>query len=150
MQAADAGVRLVSRCRDGITAIADPNRLQQILLNLLTNAIKFTPPGGTIEVRCDSDGERTRIRVRDDGIGIESDQLQRIFSPFVQLDAAPISAATTARGVGLGLAISRDLARAMGGDVTAESTVGIGSVFTINLAAAAGVDVESEDAVPVV
>jgi PAS domain S-box-containing protein len=150
VQAADAGVRLVSRCGDGVMAIADPNRLQQILLNLLTNAIKFTPPGGTIEIRCSSDGERTRILVRDDGIGIEAEQLQRIFSPFVQLDAAPISAATTARGVGLGLAISRDLARAMGGDVTAESTIGIGSVFTIDLPAAAGVDVESEDAVPVV
>jgi PAS domain S-box-containing protein len=148
VQAAEAGVRLVSQCADGVFAIADPNRLQQILLNLLTNAIKFTPPGGTIEIRCGSDGERTRIGVRDDGIGIEADQLQRIFSPFVQLDTAPV--ATTARGVGLGLAISRDLARAMGGDVTAESTVGIGSIFTIDLPAAAGVDVESEDAVPVV
>jgi len=145
VQAADAGVKLTSAGCDGVTAMADPNRLQQILLNLLTNAIKFTPPGGMIEIACSAEGERTRIRVRDNGIGIEPDQLQRIFSPFVQLDAGPVSQSTTARGVGLGLAISRDLARAMGGDVTAESTAGTGSVFTIDLPAATVVD----EAVPV-
>ncbi|MGA8808030.1 MAG: PAS domain-containing sensor histidine kinase [Thermoanaerobaculia bacterium] len=148
VQASEAGVRLVSACGDHVGAMADPNRLQQILLNLLTNAIKFTPPGGMIEISCSSDGERTRIRVRDNGIGIESDQLQRIFSPFVQLDAGLISPSSTPRGVGLGLAISRDLARAMGGDVTAESTAGSGSTFTIDLPAAT-VDAKSEDAVPV-
>jgi PAS domain S-box-containing protein len=149
VHATEAGIRLIFGCDDGVAAMADPNRLQQILLNLLTNAIKFTPPGGRIEIRCGSDGERTRIQVRDDGIGIEPDQLQRIFSPFVQLDAGPVSQAITSRGVGLGLAISRDLARAMSGDVTAESTVGTGSVFTIELPAAAAVDAMSEDAVPV-
>ena len=148
VQAEEAGITLTfSKC-DGIAAMADPNRLQQILLNLLTNAIKFTPPGGMIEIECSSDGERTRIRVRDNGIGIEADQLQRIFSPFVQLDAGPVSSSITARGVGLGLAISRDLARAMAGDVTAESTAGSGSIFTIDLPSAA-VDVKSDDAVPV-
>jgi len=149
VQAGEADIGLVSNGCDGVAAIADPNRLQQILLNLLTNAIKFTPPGGMIEIDCGSDGERTRIRVRDNGIGIEADQLQRIFSPFVQLDAAPVSSSITARGVGLGLAISRDLARAMGGDVTAESTAGTGSVFTIELPAAAAIDVKNEDSVPV-
>jgi PAS domain S-box-containing protein len=150
VQAEEAGIQLTSSgCGDGIAAMADPNRLQQILLNLLTNAIKFTPPGGMIEIGCSSDGERTRILVRDNGIGIEADQLQRIFSPFVQLDAGPVSSSITARGVGLGLAISRDLARAMGGDVTAESTAGTGSAFTIDLPAAAAVDAKKDDAVSV-
>jgi len=72
--------------------------------------------------------------VRDTGVGIPHDHLERIFDPFVQLDVQPYE--TTLRGVGLGLAISRDLARAMSGDLTAESVPGEGSVFTIDLAAA--------------
>lgn len=139
---AEAGLRLVSRnCGEELTVMADPNRLQQILLNLLTNAVKFTPPGGEIALECETDGERVRVRVRDNGIGIPPDQLQRIFTPFVQLDPATATGAAGAHGaartgVGLGLAISRDLARAMGGDVTAESAPGSGSTFTIDLPAA--------------
>jgi signal transduction histidine kinase len=87
-----------------------------------------------------------RIRVRDTGIGIEPDALQRVFSPFVQLGAA-LPRPSVSRGVGLGLAISRDLARAMGGDVTAESRIGTGSVFTIDLPAAFGSPLE-HDPVP--
>jgi PAS domain S-box-containing protein len=134
VQATDAGLQLtVSGCNDESAVLADPNRLQQILLNLLTNAIKFTPAGGAIELTCERSGERVLIRVRDTGIGIATEDLQRIFSPFVQLDSAPTTAPVASRGVGLGLAISRDLARAMNGDVTAESTPGAGSVFTIDL-----------------
>jgi PAS domain S-box-containing protein len=134
VQATDAGLQLTaSGCNDGIAVLADPNRLQQILLNLLTNAIKFTPAGGAIDLTCERSGERVLIRVRDTGVGIASEDVQRIFSPFVQLDSSPTSAPAATRGVGLGLAISRDLARAMNGDVTAESTPGAGSVFTIDL-----------------
>ncbi len=133
VQIGDAGLSLTTHGCDGDAAVlADPGRLQQVLLNLLTNAAKFTPPGGEIAVICESDGERVRIRVRDSGIGIAADHLQRIFSPFVQLESTP-GHDSASRGVGLGLAISRDLARAMDGDVTAESTEGKGSVFTIDL-----------------
>ncbi|MDQ3283518.1 MAG: PAS domain-containing sensor histidine kinase [Acidobacteriota bacterium] len=124
---------------DGAMVTADPDKLQQILLNLVTNAIKFTPPGGRISVDCERAGDRVRILVRDTGIGIAEADLQRIFSPFVQLDAAgsvarnPLGAP---RGVGLGLAISRDLAQAMHGDISAQSTPGHGSTFIVDLPAA--------------
>jgi PAS domain S-box-containing protein len=133
VQAIDAGLNLaIAECGDGVSVVADPDRLQQILLNLLTNAIKFTPRGGLVAVDCQPDDGLVRIRIRDTGIGIPSDHLQRIFSPFVQLAAIP---GTSSRGVGLGLAISRELARAMHGDVTADSTPGAGSIFTIELPA---------------
>ena len=118
-------------CQDAVIVHADPDRLQQILLNLLTNAIKFTSPGGRISVECESEGERLRIRVRDTGVGIPAEALERVFDPFVQLDLPQTG--DSPRGVGLGLAISRDLARAMNGEVTVESTPGQGSVFTVDL-----------------
>jgi PAS domain S-box-containing protein len=142
VQATEAGLHFTLReCPPEIVATADPDRLQQILLNLLTNAVKFTPPGGEVAVWCDGDETSARIHVRDTGIGIPPEQLQHIFAPFVQLD--PTGAAR--RGVGLGLAISRDLARAMGGDVSVKSAPGEGSCFTIELAAPA---VITADAVP--
>lgn len=125
-------------CGDDLAASADPDRLQQVLLNLLTNAIKFTPPGGKVSVSCDRADDRVLIRVRDTGVGIARDQLEHIFDPFVQLSTQPED--PTQRGVGLGLAISRDLARAMGGELTADSTPGQGSVFTIDLPAALSVE----------
>ncbi|HJQ36314.1 MAG TPA: PAS domain-containing sensor histidine kinase [Thermoanaerobaculia bacterium] len=138
LQAAEAGLSLeIDECEAGFAVIADPHRLQQILLNLLTNAVKYTPAGGTIAVSCEGDPERVRIRVRDTGIGIAAEDLQRIFSPFVQIVAG---SAAAARGVGLGLAISRDLARAMHGEVTAESVPGAGSTFTIELPAGTVLD----------
>ena len=115
--------------------LADPDRLQQIVLNLLTNAIKYTRDGGQISVSCERAGDRVLIRVRDAGIGIPADQLERVFEPFVQL--APAVDSTT-HGVGLGLAISRELARAMNGELTVESVVGEGSVFTVDLPRAIG------------
>ena len=128
---ADAGLRLtVNACGEEIIVLADPDRLQQILLNLLTNAKKFTPAGGEIVVTCDGDEGRGRIRVRDTGIGIPEEQQSRIFTAFVQLGDGGEG---HVQGVGLGLAISRELARAMRGDVTVESTPGDGSTFTIDL-----------------
>jgi signal transduction histidine kinase len=115
----------------------DRNKIGQVLLNLLSNAVKFTPEGGRINVRvaAASDGEAfARVEVRDTGIGIPADRLEAIFQPFVQVDA---SRARTHEGTGLGLTISRDLARGMGGDLTAASTPGVGSIFTLTLSAAA-------------
>jgi PAS domain S-box-containing protein len=115
-------------------ARADRDKLQQILINLLTNAMKFTPPGGRVTV----DSARRPglmdvlfLRVRDTGIGIPAEKLESIFEPFVQVD---VSHARRAEGTGLGLAISRDLARGMGGDLRARSVPGQGSTFTLVLA----------------
>jgi signal transduction histidine kinase len=113
-----------------ITARADADKLQQVVLNVLANAIKFTPSGGTIAIECDATDDRVYVRVRDTGVGIPPDRLPFIFEPFVQGDRA---LNRPHEGVGLGLAISRDLARGMGGDLTVESVVGEGSVFTIAL-----------------
>ena len=114
--------------RDAV--LADHQRLVQILLNLVGNAIKFTPPGGQISVEAIADGSREHIHVRDNGVGIPPERLQSVFEPFVQVDDA---LTRTAAGAGLGLSISRDLARAMGGDITVESEFGHGSTFTIEL-----------------
>jgi len=113
-----------------IIMCADPERTQQILLNLLSNAVKFTDPGGAIDVRCEVLARRVAIHVRDSGHGIPAHKLESIFEPFVQVDAR---LSRTQEGVGLGLAISRDLARGMGGDIVAESEEGVGSVFTLVL-----------------
>ena len=111
----------------------DPEKLRQILLNLLTNAIKFTEAPGRVSISCETDAERREVRVHvtDTGRGIPADQLDRIFEPFVQVDRHRTHASQ--QGVGLGLAISRDLARRMGGELVAASTVGQGSVFTLTL-----------------
>ncbi|CAA9303549.1 MAG: Phytochrome, two-component sensor histidine kinase; Cyanobacterial phytochrome B, partial [uncultured Gemmatimonadaceae bacterium] len=117
-------------------ARADPERLRQILLNVLTNAAKFTDAGGRVALSCGQDAASgaVRVRVQDTGRGIPADQLERIFEPFVQVDRHRTH--ESQQGVGLGLSISRDLARGMGGDLTAESTPGVGSTFTLTLPAA--------------
>jgi PAS domain S-box-containing protein len=114
-------------------ALADRDKLQQILLNLLSNALKFTPEGGrvTLELVPVRDGARHgTVRVVDTGVGIPDDKLEAIFEPFVQVGR---SLSSPREGTGLGLAISRDLARGMGGDLTVESTLGQGSTFTLTL-----------------
>jgi signal transduction histidine kinase len=102
-------------------------------VNLMTNAIKFTSPQGAITLECAREGARIRVQVRDTGRGIPADKLSTIFEPFVQVAR---SAGAPSEGVGLGLAISRDLSRAMGGDLAVESEVGKGSTFTLTLPAA--------------
>ena len=123
---------VIGRCDPALAARADPEKLRQILLNLLTNAIKFTEAGGEIGVSCEAREAVVAIAVRDTGIGIQADKLASVFEPFVQVDAR---FTRTREGVGLGLAISRDLARGMGGDLTAESEPGVGSTFTLTLPA---------------
>jgi len=114
----------------GLVARADGEKLQQILINVLSNAVKFTPSGGRIEVGCSATETMVHIRVVDSGIGIPAEKLETIFDPFVQVKEGFASRDT---GIGLGLAISRDLARAMGGDLTVESELDRGSRFTIVL-----------------
>ena len=117
-------------CDDTLFIRADGEKVRQILLNVLSNAIKFTPPSGTISMGCAVTPNEVRISVSDTGRGIPADKLDRIFEPFVQLDA---SSTREHEGTGLGLAISRDLARAMGGDLTVASTPGAGSTFTLTI-----------------
>ena len=116
---------------------ADPEKLRQILLNLINNAIKFTKTGGRIAIACNKSEGAARIDVTDTGVGIAADQLERIFEPFVQVNRATTRVGD--EGVGLGLAISRDLARRMGGDLTVESVVGEGSRFSVTLPAAGAI-----------
>ena len=133
-QAASRGITLAFKgCDPGLCACADREKLDQVVLNLLGNAIKFTGRGGTVSLRCERRGEMVAIVVEDTGRGIPADRLAEIFEPFVQLDSKLTRAQD---GVGLGLAISRDLARGMGGDLTAQSEVGVGSQFTLTLESA--------------
>ncbi len=113
-----------------IVARADPERVTQILINLLSNAIKFTAAGGHIGANCAATVDTVTIRVSDTGIGIAAEKHEAIFEPFVQLKEG---LADRESGVGLGLAISRDLARAMNGDLTVESSEGKGARFTLSL-----------------
>jgi PAS domain S-box-containing protein len=109
---------------------ADREKLAQILVNLLTNALKFTDSGGRVSIECVEGETVVTLRIRDTGIGIAPEKVQLIFEPFAQVDQR-----LTRRneGVGLGLAISRDLSRGMGAELTVESTPGIGSSFILTL-----------------
>jgi PAS domain S-box-containing protein len=109
---------------------ADRDKLQQVLVNLLANATKFTDGPGAITVTADATADQVRIAVQDTGIGIPSSHLQHIFDPFVQVDPR---LARSREGTGLGLAISRHLARKMSGDIQVESELGVGSTFSLVL-----------------
>jgi signal transduction histidine kinase len=112
---------------------ADPNKLEQILLNLLANAAKFTEPGGRVEVSAATRAgvpNTIFLRVTDTGRGIPPEKLGAIFEPFVRVHTGLTH---QTEGVGLGLAIARDLARGMGGDLRVRSVIGKGSTFTLSL-----------------
>jgi signal transduction histidine kinase len=109
---------------------ADGEKCEQIVLNLLSNAMKFTKRGGRVEVACTPEQDRVAISVADTGVGIPPDKLGIVFEPFIQVDP---SLTRQRDGTGLGLAISRQLARGMGGELTAVSTPGVGSIFTLTL-----------------
>ena len=131
-QMAAAELTFHSGIRNDLEARGDREKLQQILINLLTNALKFTAKGGDVTVNADlsDDGESVLVHISDTGIGIPADHLVSIFDPFIQVDSRP---ARRAEGSGLGLAISRDLARGMRGDLTVRSVLGAGSTFTLRL-----------------
>jgi PAS domain S-box-containing protein len=145
-RADEKGIRVVAEClAGGDTAFeGDEDRVRQILINLLSNAVKFTEPGGQVSLECGTtthpDPEArlhncpkwVYIRVRDTGVGIGVEQLPLIFDPFVQGETGHTRSND---GTGLGLTISRRLARLMGGDVTVRSVPGEGSTFTLWLPA---------------
>ena len=128
-QIAAKGLRYAQSGARELMVRADPDKLHQIVLNLLTNATKFTNDG-EIVVECLADDVTAYIHVRDTGIGIPAERLGAIFDPFVQLDN---DYTRKAEGIGLGLAISRELARGMNGSLSVESTVGQGTTFTLAL-----------------
>ncbi|HET9636547.1 MAG TPA: ATP-binding protein [Gemmatimonadaceae bacterium] len=126
------GLRYNFQCNNGARVLSDPEKTQQILLNLISNAIKFTEPGGEVTLDCDGDHRHVHFEVADTGAGIPPDKQSAIFEPFVQLDRTLSSGH---EGIGLGLAISRDLARQMDGKLTVKSQPGKGSRFTLTLPA---------------
>ena len=129
----DRDIRFVRQPAAGpLLARGDPDKMQQVLLNLLSNALKFTGAGGSVELTYGREGDLVHIRVADTGRGIPADKLEAVFHPFVQVDQRRIR---DQAGIGLGLSISRDLARGMGGELSVESTVGSGSVFTLSVPA---------------
>jgi signal transduction histidine kinase/DNA-binding response OmpR family regulator len=121
---------------------ADRVRFKQILYNLISNAVKFTPKGGKIDIDCQEDGHSVRISVTDTGIGIRAEDQAVIFEEFRQVDGAPN---TTQEGTGLGLAITRRLVEQQGGRISVESELGKGSRFTFTLPARS---TTSPDALP--
>ena len=112
---------------------ADRQRLTQVLLNLVTNAIKYNRRGGWVEIRATTAGGRCRVWVQDGGVGIRPEEVERLFAPFERLSAA----ASEVEGTGLGLALSKSLVEAMGGTIGVESVLGKGSTFWVELARAA-------------
>jgi signal transduction histidine kinase/CheY-like chemotaxis protein len=110
--------------------LADEGKLKQMVLNLVSNAIKFTPDGGTVTIRSARAGDRLEITVSDNGIGIGPEDIQRVFKEFQQVDSG---ANRTQQGTGLGLALTRSFAILHGGNVRVESELGKGSRFTIDL-----------------
>ena len=157
-QAAERGLHLENLCAEPtIRYVGDSDRVRQILANLLSNAIKFTEPGGKVTVRCDvtstadrdallsGSGPWARIQVEDTGIGIAPQDQATIFDPFIQAEQGRTR---TRGGTGLGLTISRQLARLMGGDLTVRSERGEGSCFTLWLltsSVGAGVDAVQDE-----
>ena len=135
IQARAKGVTLSINLSDpDMAVVADAERLQQIILNLVTNATKFTPKGGFISIACSRENGTIATCVKDSGAGIREADIVRVFEPFVQIDRT--LTAVPQQGVGLGLSISRELAQAMHGDLTLESKAGVGSTFTLTLPAA--------------
>ena len=117
-------------CDEHALARSDRLKTEQIVLNILSNAVKFTPDGGTVTTSCGCEEQRVWIRVEDSGPGIPLDKREEIFEPFVQLGR---SLSSIHEGTGLGLAISRDLARAMSGDITVDGVPGRCAIFTLYL-----------------
>jgi PAS domain S-box-containing protein len=119
----------------GWTVRADPQRLKQVLLNLVSNAVKYNRHGGSIRVTCQAASPgRVAVAVEDSGPGIPPDKMVRLFTPFDRLGAEQ----SAVQGTGMGLALSRGLVEAMGGSLTAESVEGHGTTFTLELAQTAG------------
>ncbi|HEX2923980.1 MAG TPA: HAMP domain-containing sensor histidine kinase [Chloroflexota bacterium] len=124
-------IRFSTQVRDGIpTMFADPDAVEQLVCNLVANAVTYTPSGGRVELQVDSIGEAVRFRISDTGIGIPTADIPKIFSEFYRAENAR---RFSDDGTGLGLSIVRSTVDALGGDMQVESQVGIGTTFTVVL-----------------
>ena len=128
-EGAAAGVAITDECDIAPLVRADPQHLKQVLLNLLTNAIKFNRVGGTVTLTCREENGRVRLNVTDTGPGIAPEMHERLFAPFDRLDAE----SRGIEGNGLGLALSRGLMEAIGGSLGVDSAPGTGSTFWLEL-----------------
>jgi len=135
---------LVRHPAPGLSVRADSTRLKQILINLLANAVKFTPEGGKIELAARRQGESVRIEVRDSGPGIAPEEQKRIFEAFYRI----IQKGKTAEGTGLGLAITQRLVELHGGTLGIESQLGVGTCFYFTLPIAQSVEARDEGGPP--
>ena len=118
-------------CDSSLVLRGDRDKIAQILLNLLSNAVKFTPHGGRVAIRTAAPAPgRALLAVRDTGVGMTAEQVATVFEPYVQFDN---SLTKSEKGTGLGMPISRDFARGMGGDLTVESEPGVGTEFILTL-----------------
>ena len=159
IQAGERGIAIIDECsRSPVSYVGDELRVRQILTNLLSNAVKFTESGGRITIRCGivdtapaeiglaGNGPWTFIEVEDTGVGIAEQEIAQIFRPFVQ---AEMGRQRIHGGTGLGLTISRQLARLMGGDLCAASKLGKGSTFTLWLSTETAAHGEIDDSIRV-
>jgi PAS domain S-box-containing protein len=131
-RAKELGITITSRASGDFHVLGDQQRLKQVFLNLLTNAIKYNRTNGTVTISCESVDGKIRLSVSDTGPGISSDLRERLFTPFDRLDAET----TGVEGTGLGLALSKGLIEAIGGTLGVESQVGSGTTFWVELPSA--------------
>ena len=124
------GIRLVKELPvEPLSIHGDPQRIEIVLANLLSNALKFTPAGGSVSISAEADDERATVTVQDTGAGIPTDELERIFERFYQTEAG----SRQGEGTGIGLALARELVELHGGTLEATSTEGVGTLFTLSL-----------------
>jgi two-component system phosphate regulon sensor histidine kinase PhoR len=128
-QADRAGLQVKLETASGLPAVsADEGRIEQVLVNLVHNAIKFTPPGGTVRISAKADGDHLLVSVSDTGVGISADDLPRVFERFYKADRARAGG-----GTGLGLAIAKHVVEAHGGRIWVESVEGRGATFSFTI-----------------
>lgn len=137
------GVRLTATCPDSVPKVlADQGQLEQVLLNLLDNAIKYTPDGGDVSISAGCSGERVQIQISDTGMGIPSKDLPRIFERFYRVDEGR---SREQGGTGLGLSIVKHIVQLHGGEISVISEAGKGSTFTVLLSIAQGDTCKTEE-----
>ncbi|MEV7647013.1 ATP-binding protein [Arthrobacter sp. NPDC089319] len=129
-RAAAGGVALTARAQGDLGVVCDPARVRQVLDNLVSNAIKYSPQGGDVTVSCTGGGGVVECRVADQGMGMGPDEIRNVFTRFFR---SPAARRSSIPGLGLGLALSKDIVERHGGSMSCESEPGAGSVFTFSL-----------------